>query len=291
MQESGIFNIPFGKLAGGVVCAHCGQFLSDHAMTRLVLPFELGGDSSPDNTVYLCETCDTTLGFTVNIHKAFPYISGKQCERIMDYIDSHITAHKPECCCAMCGEEVTGGMSPVVINGNLINLCPSCKEALSESFPYAPEDVKDSIQGCPIEDMFQSYTEPWSPRWGVPAGFSNQPPIGFGDFFGAEEASGDEGDDELPGDGDDGFDWGEDVSIEGEEDTEDDWNPLEDGEIETGDEDVDYDDQDFPGEATEGYNDTETSDLEADFWENAEPVRDETAQRVSELSTMTFEEN
>ena len=153
MQEAGIFNVPFGKIAGGVVCAHCGRLLSDHAMTRLVLPFELGGDSSADNIVYLCEECDSSLSFTVNVNKAFPYISGKQCERIMDYMDTHLTKlGSDDMVCARCGKHVDT-IHYRRIEGVMVPLCESCNESFIVTvFPYMSEETKTLLEA----DIFEN---------------------------------------------------------------------------------------------------------------------------------------
>lgn len=225
MREAGIFNVPFGKLAGGVVCAHCGKLLANHAMTRLVLPFELGGDTSADNIVYLCEECDSSLGFTVNIQKAFPYISVRQCERIMDYIDNRLTHNEQKPVCAMCGTVVDKDSS-MDISGYPIPMCDQCKEKMvADVLMYAPSEIKEGIKTGSFEafdgffdtgdDIGASFDgdreddfDPFDDFTGDPAGEEDVTPFedgddldneGDGDDFDGFEDDYDDSDDEVAG--------------------------------------------------------------------------------------------
>lgn len=210
MREAGIFNVPFGKLAGGVVCAHCGKLLANHAMTRLVLPFELGGDTSADNIVYLCEECDSSLGFTVNIQKAFPYISVRQCERIMDYIDSRLTHSEQKPICSMCGTVVDKD-SIMDIGGYPVPMCDQCKEKMvSDVLMYAPSEMKEGIKTGGFE-AFDGFFD-------------------TGDDIGASFDGDDDDYDPFEG-------------FPGESTGEEDVNPFEDGD----DSDIEGDDEDLDG--------------------------------------------
>lgn len=189
MREAGIFNVPFGKLAGGVVCAHCGKLLANHAMTRLVLPFELGGDTSADNIVYLCEECDSSLGFTVNIQKAFPYISVRQCERIMDYIDSRLTHSEQKPICSMCGTVVDKD-SIMDIGGYPVPMCDQCKEKMiSDVLMYAPSDMKEGIK----TGGFEAFDGFFDTGDDIGASFDDGDEGGYDPFEGFFGESGDEG--------------------------------------------------------------------------------------------------
>ncbi len=130
MGEDNIFEVPFGKIASATVCARCGTPLIGKIIYHKVLPEYLGGDSSQDNLVSVCERCDS-IPFSVDIRGSYPYITGDNCSRIMAYIDNHIGKSPAKC-------SVCGGVADkhLVLNGRLLDVCVGCHDKVLSLFKY-----------------------------------------------------------------------------------------------------------------------------------------------------------